>query len=873
MDTGRAYKRTMLIRSCAQLRWTENDFCCSRIHGARESGRDLGVSPLFLFRSDTHANPGSLGDGSKEWTPEWLKKLDHRFGDDGAFWISYKDFLRKYQAFDRTRLFTNEWKFTALWTTLSVPWTLEYHSTRFAFTLAKRSSVVLVLSQLDDRYFRGLEGPYKFSLSFRVHKAGADDYLVRSQSGSRMTRSTNVELDLEAGEYHVLVKIDAQRLEGIKPAEVVVRENAKDRREKLMRIGLAYDLAHAKATIRETPEEKAAREKYEKRKKEKYRAQIRKAIMEQKEMEHHNRVRALKRQQKREQKHRQKQKEVMGKRKAKIEKKEAERRKAAEKREAESRARNFRGRKGSNSGSDHNRTYDDQGHNLKDGENSTRAHEATAPATPSSDVKQDTPPASSTTSSTSTTGISPTIPMPNVVPMKVTEESVDTNTDKQEVHSENSERTIQTTVDGANGHSQALTSDGKPPGDTKKENLEGEEITTKPRSQSQGPRIVEPAKNFTPELERNLRSVIDVVSGLQRQLAGMLGDSSGGPHGMPEPPGEDLRLSQGRRIQELQRFGAGQQPVQPPLHHHHHHHLHPHGHGYPEGHNRSPSPPPAGFQSRSRSQSQQRRPGPPPRPYGRPPPPPPRSRGHHHYTAPRRPMTGSVSGNESPGSDSDDDSVCSTPSISSISDISERELDYQVQESQRQLMNMARGPPRQGGGPPGGGGSGPPSQQQQGGRRGGPPNQSEDELDAIERDPWNAVAVVGLRVYYKVVAGGDAQKEGEKEELTGRQDGEGSEDEDEEIVTLRVVRPNRYELGNDDNDSDEKEDDKKETKDREKAENKSIKDEEAKGPKEHEKENDEAKVLDIDDSAKDATLDGEERKHAAEAGGDVIAPE
>jgi hypothetical protein len=43
------------------------------------------------------------GDGSKEWTPEWLTKLNHRFGDDGAFWISYKDLLRKYQSFDRTR--------------------------------------------------------------------------------------------------------------------------------------------------------------------------------------------------------------------------------------------------------------------------------------------------------------------------------------------------------------------------------------------------------------------------------------------------------------------------------------------------------------------------------------------------------------------------------------------------------------------------------------------------------------------------------------------------------------------------------------------------------------------------------------------------
>jgi len=125
---------------------------------------------------------GPWSDGSKEWTPEWMKKLDHRFGDDGVFWMSYADLLKKFQTFDRTRLFTDEWKVTQQWASLLVPWTVDYHDTKFCFELEKPAPVMIVLSQLDDRYFRGLEGQYTFQFSFRVHKEGEEDYIVRSHS-------------------------------------------------------------------------------------------------------------------------------------------------------------------------------------------------------------------------------------------------------------------------------------------------------------------------------------------------------------------------------------------------------------------------------------------------------------------------------------------------------------------------------------------------------------------------------------------------------------------------------------------------------------------------------------------------------------------
>lgn len=76
-----------------------------------------------------------------------------------------------------------------------------------------------------------------------------------------MSRSVTAELELEAGDYDVLIKVTAEKLEGALPVEDVVRNNAKERGEKLQRIGLAYDLAHAKGQIKETDEERKLRKK------------------------------------------------------------------------------------------------------------------------------------------------------------------------------------------------------------------------------------------------------------------------------------------------------------------------------------------------------------------------------------------------------------------------------------------------------------------------------------------------------------------------------------------------------------------------------------------------------------------------------------
>ncbi|OAR00102.1 hypothetical protein LLEC1_04404 [Akanthomyces lecanii] len=249
---------------------------------------------------------GAWADGSKEWSPEWMKKLGHKFGEDGEFWICYEDLLRHYQCFERVRLFGPEWNVSQIWTTLHAPWVQEYNETYFSFTTTQSGPVVIVVSQLDDRYFRGLEGQYMFQLSFRVHKAGVAGYIVRSETAHRMRRSANVELDLEAGAYEVYVKIKAWRNDHVLPVQATIRKWAKSKRDKVSRIGKAYDLAHSRGQIIESNEEKKMREAYEKRRMQKKRAVAKRDLQKQfksayyqKRKEHErNQIRAAKKKEK-----------------------------------------------------------------------------------------------------------------------------------------------------------------------------------------------------------------------------------------------------------------------------------------------------------------------------------------------------------------------------------------------------------------------------------------------------------------------------------------------------------------------------------------------------------------------------------------------
>lgn len=266
---------------------------------------------------------GAWSDGSKEWTPEWMKRLGHRFGEDGEFWICYADLLRHYQCFERVRLFGPEWNVSQIWTTLHVPWVQEYNDTYFSFATTRPGPVVIVVSQLDDRYFRGLEGQYMFQLSFRVHAAGHAGYIVRSETAHRMCRSANVELDLGAGSYEVYVKIKAWRDDDLLPVQATIRKWAKTKRDKVNRIGKAYDVAHARGQHVETEEEKRAREAHAERKLKKRREAKKKDLRKEYEQAYYKTKKDHERTVKR-----------AAKKKAEMRKKKEEKKKAREERKA-----------------------------------------------------------------------------------------------------------------------------------------------------------------------------------------------------------------------------------------------------------------------------------------------------------------------------------------------------------------------------------------------------------------------------------------------------------------------------------------------------------------------------------------------------------
>jgi hypothetical protein len=199
---------------------------------------------------------GAWSDGSKEFTPEAQRELNHKFGNDSVFWISYQDLLRKYQHFDRTRLFMDcpDWRITQKWIGVEVPWKAEFEQ-KFKIVLKKESPVVLVLSQLDDRYFEGLQGQYTFRLQFRLHEVdspGDDDYIVRSHGNYLMERSVVTELkSLKAGIYTVFVMVVADRNTSRPSVEDVVKSQCRRRtdNEKLAQVGMSYDIAHSKGAV------------------------------------------------------------------------------------------------------------------------------------------------------------------------------------------------------------------------------------------------------------------------------------------------------------------------------------------------------------------------------------------------------------------------------------------------------------------------------------------------------------------------------------------------------------------------------------------------------------------------------------------------
>lgn len=642
----------------------------------------------------------------------------------------------------------------SIWTTLHIPWTTDYHDTKFAFSLAKPGPVVIVFSQLDERYFKGLEGQYRFELSFRVHKAGAEDYLVRSQNYYRMIRSVNVELDLDAGEYVVVVKVYAHRREHIMPVEEVVRAYAKDRREKLLRIGQAYDFAHAKGKIIETAEEKEAREAYQARRRHRERKRMARFLREEKADERRRamrqKIRERRRKEKDEARVRARAERKAARRearaKAEDEEEQARKKKADDEETADNEAEDDKGEKEDGEGFETadkatTVTGDEKAGNVEDGSpqaekglaRTSEDHTEAETLTEERPVKMETPPEAEQQGEGSTASTEPG--EGTHTPTSSTVSSKRPNEGGEELGQETSQED-EAYVTAAE---EVREGDQRPLLDKEPSTPKPTKSTTPPSAKSvdigvqTGPGLPLSPPLPSPPPFRPLPPLPPPLPLPPHYLQSMLGH--------PPPP-----------------LPPGSQSVRGPPHDLSH--IPPHLRAAYVAH----------LQEEQQQQQRQRR-GPP------------------------------VSETEliTDSSESEIDE-----NIDDLSDISEDEIDAfmaaatRARAAAQAATVAAKAQPN----PPGCGSKPVP----------------EEPLDEFEKDPWNAVGVFGLRVYYKMP------------EAAGNET-----DKDADVVTLRVERPNYFVW---DESSDEDDDDE--------ADDERDDDEEKKEKKE------ESQVLDVDDSAKDA---------------------
>ncbi|KAF3041876.1 hypothetical protein E8E12_003376 [Didymella heteroderae] len=205
---------------------------------------------------------GPWSDGSAEWDPYWMKKLGHRFGDDGLFWMSYGDLLKRFDLLDRTRLFDHNWTVVQQWTSVAVGWVTGFMNTKFSVEIKKKGPTVFQLCQLDGRYFRGLEGKYDFDLHFILQKKDTEDgdYIVRARGAWFGNRSISAEVDLEPGLYEVVPKLVAKRDAESPDVHEVVMKVAERNPQKLRQIGLNFDIANAKGVMELSEKDKKRKE-------------------------------------------------------------------------------------------------------------------------------------------------------------------------------------------------------------------------------------------------------------------------------------------------------------------------------------------------------------------------------------------------------------------------------------------------------------------------------------------------------------------------------------------------------------------------------------------------------------------------------------
>ncbi|KAF8993311.1 hypothetical protein BDQ17DRAFT_1546123 [Cyathus striatus] len=157
---------------------------------------------------------GRWSDGSKEWTSEWLQvlgELGHVFGNDGQFVMEYKDFLDCWEVIERTKLFDSDWIMASHWLRVParpLPSAWGYGDVSFSISIPSPSLSIIVLSELDNRYFRSHIGVFEWAFDFILFRRGDPEPIGESSPGEFHTRSVNLEMNLEPGDYVIHIRLD-----------------------------------------------------------------------------------------------------------------------------------------------------------------------------------------------------------------------------------------------------------------------------------------------------------------------------------------------------------------------------------------------------------------------------------------------------------------------------------------------------------------------------------------------------------------------------------------------------------------------------------------------------------------------------------------
>lgn len=207
---------------------------------------------LLLLRSTTEDElrwTGPWSDGSPQWTPEWMQDLGHRFGNPEETWMSYQDFLRQFEYINCTRIFDSEWSLSQQWAAFTVPKDTGVTKSKFQVTINSASQIIIALSQLDARYFQGLQSRYTYTLSFALSTT-TSEYLLQTRHTYTLTRSCAVEANLEPGTYIIHPRITATKLPPTNTIANLLADENEKKREKLFRVALSRDLAYAKVKVR-----------------------------------------------------------------------------------------------------------------------------------------------------------------------------------------------------------------------------------------------------------------------------------------------------------------------------------------------------------------------------------------------------------------------------------------------------------------------------------------------------------------------------------------------------------------------------------------------------------------------------------------------